>query len=248
MGAGIAGKLRWRIPTDHPTAVAFLDETGAIAQDRFFAVGCLILPNPAEVFREVQKLRDKEHWYDEIKWADATHGTVPLYREIMKIVLASDARFSCFVADRKTADPVKRFKSDAWLAYRKLGTQLLLGSCRPGEIISVLADNYSTPDHVKFEEDLRDEVNHRLRELSVVSVCRLDSRSCDGLQVVDVLTGAATFEFRQNAGLAGTTGAKAKLAGELRSLYGAPSWLNGFRNKKANVAVYRNPATGPAAP
>jgi hypothetical protein len=247
MASSIAAKLRWRIPADHPTAVAFLDETGAIAQDRFFAVGCLILPNPAEVFRKVQALRDKEHWYTEIKWADATQGTAPLYTELMKIVAESDGRFSCFVADRKTADPVRRFKSDAWLAYRKLGTQLLIGSSRPGEMLSVLADNYSTPSHVKFEEDLIEEVNHRLRELAVVSVCRLDSRSCDGLQLVDVLTGAVAFEFRQKAKLAGQSGAKANLAAELRSLYGATSWLSGFRNKKVNVAVYRNPASGPAS-
>jgi hypothetical protein len=31
------------LPATYPTAIAFLDESGAIAHDRFFAVGCLTL-------------------------------------------------------------------------------------------------------------------------------------------------------------------------------------------------------------
>ena len=240
-----AHSRRWRIPVTHATAVAFIDETGAIAQDRFFAVGCLIIPEPAVVLRQVQALRDKFHWYGEIKWVDLTMTSLPLYKKLVDIIDASDARFSCFVADRATADPVKRFKSDAWLAYEKLAIQLLIGSAKPGELLSVLADNYSTPAHVRFEEDVCKEVNSRLSELQVTSVCRLDSRSCDPLQLVDVLTGAVTFEFRQNAGLAGKKSAKAELAKYVRAKYGAKTWDPGFKTPKINVAKYAD--TKPAA-
>ena len=227
------------LPATHPTAVAFLDESGSISHDRFFSVGCLIVPEPSTVLRRIQKLRDVHHWYSEMKWVDVTETSYPLYRDVIEHVSRSDARYACFVADRDSADPVARF-GDAWRAYEKLAAQLLIGAARPGELVSVLADNYSTPDDVVFEVDVRQEVNQRLGKLVLVSVCRLDSRSCDGLQLVDMLTGAITFEYRQAAGLAGSRSAKAKLAADLRRLYGVQSVLGGIKNSKLNIAVYRH--------
>jgi hypothetical protein len=226
---------------DHKTAAAFIDETGAIAQDRFFAVGCLVMPVASQVLRAMAKLRDKRQWYGEIKWVDLTMTSLPLYVDLIELIVSTDARYSCFVADRATADPVQRFKQDAWLAYEKLATQVLIGAAKPYELLSVMADNYSTPDHVKFEEDVQWEVNRRLERLAVTTICRLDSKACDALQVVDVLTGAVTFEHRQAAGLAGSRSAKALLAEHLRNAYGVPTTLGGAKTDRINVAIYRNP-------
>lgn len=228
---------------DHKVAAAFIDETGAIAQDRFFCVGCLVMPIPSRVLREVQKLRDKRQWYGEIKWVDLTMTSLPLYVDLIDLIVQSDARYYCFVADRDTADPVKRFKQDAWLAYEKLATQVLIGAAKPYELLSVMADNYSTPDKVLFEEDVRKEVNRRLERLAITTICRMDSKACDALQLVDVLTGAVAFEHRQAAGLAGAKSAKALLAEHLRDAYGIKSTLGGCKTEKLNVAIYRNPPT-----
>lgn len=232
---------RSRLSANQPTAAAFLDETGSISHDRFFAVGCLIVPEPSDVLRRIQKLRDKTHWYSEIKWVDLTRTTLQLYSDLIDIAANSDARFSCFVADRQTADPVARFNQNPWLAYEKLATQLLIGSCRPDELLSVIADNYSTPDHVVFERDIRREVNRRLDRLAAVTVCRLDSRACDPLQLVDVLTGAVTFPFRRAAGLAGQRGAKAQASAHLLNAYNVQSVARGAKTEKLNVAIYQNP-------
>jgi len=231
------------LPVGHPTAVAFLDETGSISRDRFFSVGCLVLPEPSVVLRRIQKLRDVHHWYVEMKWVDVTETSYPLYRDALEIVSGADARYACLVADRDAADPVVRFGS-TWSAYEGLATQLLVAASRPRELISVLADNYSTPDDVVFEVDVRRDVNLRLGRLALVSVCRLDSRSSDGLQLVDALTGAVTFEDRQAAGLAGRRSAKARLAEDLRRFHGVTSLVGGFRSARLNVDVYR----GSAAP
>lgn len=158
--------------------MAFLDESGSISQDRFFTVGCLKLSEPSVLLRRVQKLRDIHHWYHEIHFVKLTKGALPFYKEVVKVVAASDAEFSCFVADRQQDDPLTRF-GGPHKAYQKLAAQLLVGSIRPFELLTVLADNYSTPDHVKFEEDLRADVNRRLQRLGVLTVCRLDSSSTD---------------------------------------------------------------------
>jgi hypothetical protein len=232
------------LPVRHPTAVAFLDESGSISDDRFFAVGCLKIADASVLLRAIQKLRDTEHWYDEIHWVDLTKDALPTYRRIIDIVAASRARFSCFVADRQQADAVARFGSP-WQAYEKLAAQLLIASISPRELVTVLADNYSTPDRVHFEQDVRRAVNRRFERLAVTSACRLDSKACDALQLVDLLTSGVTFEFRQAAGLAGKQSPKARLARYLRHAYGGGSFLQGHRASKMNVAIYTGEKTSP---
>jgi len=225
------------LPVSHPTAVVFLDESGSISRDRFFSVGCLKLADPAVLLRQLDKWRDVRHWYQEIHFVDLTLAALPLYKEVVDIVVQSDAEFSCFVADRQAADPVARFGSH-WKAYEKLAGQLLHGNIKPREIVTVLADNYSTPDTEHFEEVIRSEVNGRLGRLAISSVVRLDSKAATQLQIVDLLTAAVTFEFRQKAGLAGKKSPKAKLAAYVRSKYGVGSLLAGGKAPKINVQCY----------
>jgi hypothetical protein len=160
---------------------------------------------------------------------------------VVDLIAKSDAEFSCFVADRRSADAVARFGS-SWRAYEKLATQLLIGNIKPGELVTVLADNYSAPDEVVFEQDVKREVNRRLGRLAVTSVCRLDSKAADPLQLVDLLTSGVTFEFRQAAGLAGRRSPKARLAKHVRTAYNADSFLKGCRRRRMNVQLYRGGA------
>jgi hypothetical protein len=234
------GKLvRGVLPAENPTAVAFLDESGAIANDQFFAVGCLKLPEPAPLTRGIQRMRDRRQWYHELHWVALTKGALPVYEAAVDVVAGiEDARFSCFVADRSLADPVARF-GNAWRAYEKLAEQLLMGTIKPWEIVSVLADDYSAPAGVDFEGDLKSNVNRRLGRLAVSSVCRLNSKSADPLQIVDLLTAAVAFEFKQAAGLAGKATPKAALAAYVRKSFGVPSVLGGYKDDRFNVAIYQ---------
>jgi Protein of unknown function (DUF3800) len=238
---------RGRLPRDHPCSAGFLDETGAIATDRFFGVGLLKSAAPARLLRAVQKLRDQHHWYREIKFTSTTQGALPFYRQVVDSCLDLDlVEFFCFIADRAHADPIDRFGTP-WAAYSKLAEQLVIAALRADELISVLADNYSTPDGVLFEEDLRAGVNRRLKRLAVVSVCRVDSRCCDGLQVADLLTSAIAFEFRTEAGLASPDSPRGELAAYVREKLGTDSCLAGWRNARNSVAIYDHGAWHPPA-
>jgi hypothetical protein len=128
----------------------------------------------------------------------------------------------------------------------RLACQLLLGSIHAAELVTVLADNYSTPAHVIFERRLKKRVNDQLGRLAITSVCRLDSAAADPLQIVDFLTSATAFEFRQAAGLAGLSTPKAAVAEAVRSQFGIRSFLPGWRSPPGrrfslNVALYRQP-------
>lgn len=173
----------------------------------------------------------------EIKFSDVTSNYVSLYKQFIDVCLGpGDVEFFCFVADRENADPIERFGS-AWDAS-KLAEQLIVAALHPEELMSLMADNYSTPDAVLFEEELKMRVNRRVHRLGLVSVCRLDSKSSTGLQAVDLLTSAVTFEFRAEAGLASYKNPKGILAAHVRQALGTQSCLGGWRNGQHSVAVY----------
>lgn len=229
---------RPRLSRDHPVGAAFLDETGIISKDRFFGVGVLKCQEPSRLLRRIQTYRDQKHWYGEIKFTSVRKHNLHLYKDVVDICLGSGfLEFFCFIADRDTADPIARFGTE-WDAYGKLAEQLVVAAMHPDEVIALLADNYSTPAHVLFEEHLRAAVNRRLHRLAVVTVCRLDSKSSDGLQVADLLTSAVAHEFRADAGLALPTSAKGQLAAYVRTGMGTSSCLSGWRNITHSVAIY----------
>ncbi len=223
----------------HPTSVAFFDETGAIASDRFFTVGLLRVDDHATLLKGVKALRKRRRFQDEFKWSGITGANKRAYIDLIDLLIASPAKFSCFVADRHVADPVARFGS-TFEAYEKLATQLLIGSIRPYELTSVLADNYSAPDNRSFENSVRRECNARLKRLAVVSVVQVDSGATEGLQLVDVLTGAVGFGFRADAGLASHTSHKGEVAEHLRSLCGVNDFNAGHDDADFNVKIYEH--------
>ena len=229
-------KHKQNLRISHPSGAIFLDESGSIASDRFFAVGCLKLATPSILLRRIEKLRDEEHWYREIHFSDLTRGAVPFYKRVVEILATAELEFFCFVADRDESDPVGRFGSHH-KAYEKLATQLLIAGIRPYEVVSVMADNYSTPDHVRFEEDVKAAVNYRLHRMAVMTVCRLDSSAAIPLQLVDLLVSAVAFEFRQSAGFASSTSPKGEIAQFVRQSFGVNSFLQGTGGR-LNVKIY----------
>jgi hypothetical protein len=155
------------------------------------------------------------------------------------VVSDTDTQFFEFVADRTQADPIARFGTH-WEAYAKLAEQLVVASVRGPELLTVLADNYSTPDDILFEDSLKASVNRRLKRLAVTNVCRLDSKSSDGLQAVDMLVSAITFEFRAKAGLSSPVSAKGQLSLHVREALGTQTCLDGWRNANHSIAVYEH--------
>ncbi|UOQ60401.1 DUF3800 domain-containing protein [Leucobacter rhizosphaerae] len=232
--------FRNKLKRDHPSGLILLDETGAISQDRYFAVGIVTLDEPARTLRRIQTLRDKKHYYKEFKFSATTKDTIDLHRRFVEVAVEEGGlKFASFIADREVADPVARF-GNHWDAYGKMAEQLLLGAVRFPMVYSVLADNYSSPGEVRFEEDLKAAVNKRLNRLGITTVVRLDSKSTDGLQLVDMLTSSIAFEFRAEAGLATHTSPKGKLARHVRDLMQVESCIGGNKSEMLNVREYEH--------
>jgi uncharacterized protein DUF3800 len=202
---------------DHPTAVVFLDETGVVHRqnrDKFFGIGCLKCRNPGPLLQGVHNLRERAGFRDELHWSDFDKARlrhrpdiVDLAKAIIDLVFDSDdAFFCCWIANRDHGDLTARFanhRHPGHKAYEWLAAEVLHDTVDEHEVITVLADRLSTTPEVLFESDVARVVNLRRQRLAISNVCRLDSRSTDGLQVVDLLLGAATLDLRQ-----GRTGAE----------------------------------------
>ena len=225
------------------TAFIFLDETGRlpVARDRFFGVGLLKCPEPAVIQRPLQALRDRHNFRTELKWAEVRLNVLPFYKAALDCFFTSpNAQFACFIADKAANDPIARF-GDQWAAYEKLSAQLLLGNIAPTETVTVLADEYSTPPAVTFEENVRTLVEQRLGRRAITGVCRMRSTGVDLFQVLDVLLGAVAYDYKRNAGL--LTGSahnpKGKLLRFIKRKVGVQTFVGGHRNRRVNVAEYK---------
>ena len=205
-----------RLPREHPISTIFLDETGVVhARDRFFGIGVLKLVDPAKLIRDIQRLRDTHDFREELHWASfdkagsrGANRRLEFAKAAMDLFFsAQDARFCCHIADRQNVDVTAQFKGHRHAgerAYEQLASRVLGEVIGEEEIVCVLADGRSTSPEVAFERDVAGSINTTRDRLAVASICRIDSRSTDALQLVDLLLGAATLDLRQGRTTSGS--------------------------------------------
>lgn len=230
---------RPRKPASPKHAFAFLDETGTLhaARDPFFAVGLLRCREPYTLLRPLQRMRDREKFYDEIKWNKVSAKKMPILKTALDVFFGcADASFSAFIVDKQQHDVIARFGGQ-FEAYDAIARQLVRGSVRPGETLWVIADEYSTPPTVTFEENVRDYVNQKLRWPAVAGVCRMRSSGVDLLQLSDILLGAVVFEHKVQRGIAHYK-PKRELLEYVKQKGGVATFVGGFQDAKLNVREY----------
>ena len=198
-GPAGAGKRRWWREPKFP--FGFLDETGTLGgpRDPFFAVGLMRCRDPYELQRPIQRIRDKKHFYDEIKWSQVSAKKLPLLKTLVDVFFSCDATFTAFVTDKSKHDVITRFGGQ-FGAYEALSRQLVRASIKRGETMFLIADEYSTPPGQTFEENVRDYVNRKLRRQAVAGVCRMRSKGVDLLQLIDLILGAVVYEYKGKSG------------------------------------------------
>lgn len=189
----------------HPTATVYLDESGVIKTDRFFGIGCLKVTESPALARALRRHREEFGCSGELHWAHLDKATwrrdglFEMARAAIDTFFDLEgASFHCLVADRQDGDLTRQYGT-AWAAYEGISANVIDGVIRDPELVSVLADHIDTPKGVRFEEAVKGLVNEQRGRLAVATVNRLHSHAVDALQLVDVLLGAAMFDFRQNS-------------------------------------------------
>ena len=226
------------VPARLRTPMCFLDETGALnsARDPFFAVGMVKTHRPELLTRAIGAIRDRAHFYEEIKWAniDNRQKFLTQYEQVVDAFFAAAATtFSCFVLDKRSVDPLVRY-GDLWKAYEQIAGLQVAYFTHQDELPTVLADDMSTPPTVRFEESLR--LNIMGHGKQVGGICRADSRGLSPLQVADLLMGAVAYDYKLAGGLVPTpSAAKVVILQRIRDRLGVVSLSAPIRHRKFRV-------------
>jgi len=226
-----------KLPAGYPASLIYIDESGVASNDRFFVIGAVKVRNHGEVMRAVRDVRDRHHFFEEFRWTKITRAKLGLYYDLVDQLKRPSLQFAACVVDRQEFDPFQAWPTK-WESHAQITAQLLRGCINRRELVSVAMDLISTPRDVAIEDEIRGMVNRRFRNLSVVTAACLDSRSCDGLQLADVLAGAVAFEHRRLNGLSGQPNSnKAKVLDRIKTVLEVET-LDG-RTPRVNVARFR---------
>lgn len=179
--------------------VCFLDETGLVAQDRYFAVGVLSVPEASDLQLAIQKHRQRFHWRNEWHFSEMTKAGRPVFDGLLDhLDVNTEWRFHLSLADREAFDVVKAC-GDRFHAYERVAAHCLSFCVVPGSQATVIADEYVTPDRVRLERQIRRVVNRNIGSDSISAIVRVRSNAHDPLQIADVLTGATVYPLRHRS-------------------------------------------------
>lgn len=233
------------MPPTHPTATVYLDESGVVKTDRFFGIGCLKVVDGPKLTRALRRHRqvlecgEELHWSRLDKATSRTGGTFELATAALDTFFELDGvSFCCTVADRQNGDLPKSYRT-SWRAYEALSVRALDTAIDERELVTVLADHADTPRHVLFEESVQAGLNGKRGRLAITTITRVHSHAVDGLQLADLLLGAAMFDFRQGAtrGKLCPDSQKARLSAQLLDRCGVPSFRPAGRRVDRKIRV-----------
>ncbi|MFH2085405.1 MAG: DUF3800 domain-containing protein [bacterium] len=181
------------------TPFVFFDETGSIndATNRYFGLGMVKCMQPYYLDTAIRNIRQKYHFYDEIKWNTITKVKWAALSDSIDVIFATPGiKFSAVIINKDTVDFHEEFNDNPYEAYQVFSEFLLTKSLHNSEILIVLADYMTTPPGVHFEVDLKHHINKQQARLAVAGVHRVDSRGLSLLQVTDLLLGATMYEYK----------------------------------------------------
>ncbi|HLD60891.1 MAG TPA: DUF3800 domain-containing protein [Patescibacteria group bacterium] len=191
---------------DIKTCFCFLDETGLLysARDKFFALGIVKCSEPQRLYNRIRKIRQRYNYDHEIKWA-RLDGRIrfDIARELFNVFLLEDATFNCIILNKDELDFQQHFQNNLYKVYQNFSIALLklvIGK-NPEEVITVLADDYFSPDGTDLEDKIKRFINDHYQQFIITGVCQINSRSSDLLQLTDVILGAILYDLKKQTGL-----------------------------------------------
>lgn len=179
----------------------FQDESGEPAKDAFFIVG--ILGMTANVKRrlldKVRTIREIRNYSNELHFNKFSDLRAKVYKEVL------DEAFGCYFTYRAIVVPKERvsiglFDNKRHLAYNKFSELLIYHHIKERvEDIHIRPDDKSRMKEDNFYEYLVRNLNQRAfyeeRKYSVKSCKSSTSKTCDAVQVCDLITGIVKNKY-----------------------------------------------------
>jgi hypothetical protein len=239
------------VPLGYPTSQIYMDESGSRASGaEFFVLSAVKVRRNGAFARSVKDIRDQHNFDGEFKFSRITSGTLDVYYALVDEIEKADINFAAGVVDGTIHNPFGQ-RAAAWRVHADLASKLLVGCINKRELVSVLMDGISTPKGIAIDDVVMGRVNKKLGSISVITATCLDSRTCDGLQVADLLAGAVAHD-RRNGGPSAyrPQTPKAKVVNRLKAAFGGIEFVDG-RGTRYNIKTFEKPkraARRPATP
>jgi len=181
------------------TPFVFFDETGSINDkaNRYFCLGMVKCMQPYFLDQKIRLIREKYHFYDEIKWNTISKFKLKIIKEIIDNVFDTPGiYFSCIVINKDGVNFEKEFNNNPYLAYQIFTENLLKQSINDDEVLTILADFITTPANIRFEVDVKHNINAELKRLSIAGIHRVDSKGVNLIQITDLFIGAVAYNYK----------------------------------------------------
>lgn len=234
------------------TPFAFFDETGSINDraNRFFCLGMIKCMQPFFLDAEIRRIREKNHFYDEIKWNTLSKTKIDVIKEIIEAVFETPGiYFSCIVINKDGIKFEEDFDSNPYKAYQIFTEDLLKQSIGQNEILTVLADYVTTPKNIRFEVDVKHSLNKALGKLAVGGIHRVDSKGVNIIQIADLFIGAVAYSYKKDLKLVSGDKNKIKVLNLILNKLQKKNFEGGISTKRFKVFEYNNKGTkkGPSS-
>jgi len=225
------------------TPFVFFDETGSINDkaNRFFCLGMIKCMQPFFLDSRIREIREKNRFYDEIKWNTLSGAKLKVITDIIEAVFDTPGiRFSCIVINKDNINFEREFNNDPYKAYQAFTEILLKQSIGQNEMLTVLADFVTTPKEIKFEVDVKHNINKALDRLAIGGIHRVDSKGVNIIQIVDLLIGAVSYSYKKELRLVSGDKNKMKILNIILRKFERKNFVGGISTKRFKVFEYNN--------
>ena len=225
------------------TPFVFFDETGSLNDriNRFFCLGMVKCMQPFYLDSRIREVRQKYQFYDEIKWNTLSKAKVAVIKEIVEAVFETPGiYFSCIVINKDNIKFEEDFDSNPYKAYEDFTEILLKSSIEENEILTVLADFVTTPKNIRFEVDVKHNLNESLNRLAIGGIHRVDSKGINIIQIVDLLIGAVVYCFKKDLKLVSGDKNKMKILNLILNKLQRKDFVGGVNTKRFKVFEYNH--------
>ena len=190
----------------------FIDETGVLtpsADQRFFALGLLKIEDTSKLYAQIFLLKNRaysrmiqvkkskgeplpKHLF-EFKFSAMTKTMLPFYIELINLYFRYPAlSFCCLLFDKMNPNlDIPKYFPNVWEAYISYSKMLIQHNVKKEDRICIIADYLGKPnDSTKyFETEVK-------RMDTVYNACMIESHASLYIELVDVLLGAVTFDYK----------------------------------------------------
>ncbi|MCF7860426.1 DUF3800 domain-containing protein [Patescibacteria group bacterium] len=220
----------------------FFDESGSLSNvnDPLFTIGIIKISQPYYLSSKICYERSKRKFFDELKFNKLSRNNLDFAKFVIDSFFdTKGVNFYSYTIDKEGDYFYNNFSREPWQIYEDLTMKLLQEAVlSPKEILILIADYITTPNTVKYEVNIKREMNNRNRRLTMAGVCRFDSKANDLLQLVDLLIGAVSYDVKLSAHIVSGDKYKIALVKYLKANMGAVNFIdNGFRDRTFNIFV-----------